>query len=104
MSVDNDAMKGIGYEVFPTSEVLDNIEGVIEFHHWLDEQISADFESFIVGNDLTGRVDGTFITAKYPLKYGLDLTQIKKDLDDEIERLGLSAGLNFGVVGGLWIS
>jgi len=101
MSVNYGADFGLGYTVTSTEE-LDNLgildDGLLEY---LQNYTGGDFWAFDSGCRYSGDVYGTYLTICNPLKHGLDLTEVKKNLDKEVIRLRLETIGEFGVVGGL---
>ncbi len=101
MGVDYDANYGIGYKVTEGDGIdEDELEdGLIEY---ISENLGDDFEYFEVGSgSYSGETDDCYIAIKRPFKDGLDLTDKKKDLDDELKRMKLEPIGEFNEVGGL---
>lgn len=103
MGVDYTGQYGIGYEV----EYVEHTDadgddlGMADF---LDESLSDGFEWFQVGNgSYSGRPDRYFVAIEKPFDGGLDLTNKKKSLDAELERIGLTPIGEFNVIGGLYV-
>ncbi len=103
MSVDYDAHYGIGYEVRVTYEIKEHEDLDDGLNEYLYGKLSAGFGSFIVGNTYSGDIERIFIIIENALSNGLDLTEKKQALDDEIKRLKLQSVGKFDCVGGLYI-
>lgn len=103
MSVNYDANYGIGYKVCESDMISGTAELEDGLHEYLCDKVGDGFEYFKVGDCYSGEMDGVFITIKEPFKNGLDLTQSKQMLDDEIKRLKLETDGEFNEVGGLYI-
>ena len=107
MGIDVSFSYGIGYEVdFGETgvdgdpyeeETLD--EGVGEYAYNL---IGDGFGYFIENEGYNTSVVSTYIIKEDPLVSGLDLTETKRLLEEEIARLGLETVGEFGVVGGMY--
>jgi len=101
MSTEHTAYYGVGYKVEP-KERFGNDE-LLEVEY-LYENLSDLYSSFRIGSDWSGDYSGTFVIVKEPFKDGLDLSDIKTGLDNELLRLSIQPCSDFGVVGGILVS
>ncbi len=90
---------GIGYKVTASDDIAEDDlnDGLFEY---LDRVIGGDWEHFSTGID--GECTYNYVVVKDAFKDGLNLTDKKKTLDDELKRLKLDAVGKFGDVGGLF--
>ena len=99
MGVEYYANYGIGYKVVEKEEELeDGLAG------YLYGKVGDAFEHFEVGEgSYTGETNDFYIVIKNAFKDGLDLTEKKAQLDEELKRLKLLPDSEFGDVGGLFV-
>ena len=106
MGIDVSFSYGIGYEVdFGETDVdgdpyeeetLD--EGI---HEYVYEVIGEGFATFGENDGYDTPITSAYIIKENPLDNGLDLTETKLLVEEEIKRLGLEPIGEFGVVGGM---
>ena len=105
MSIDYDAVFGVGYEVDYDCghKDADEIEedGLGE---WLEDKLPVNYEWGQSGNFLSGCGLCTYIFRKDPCLEGVSMTLVKAELDKICDDLGLTRESKFGVVGGCCIS
>ena len=99
MSINYTASNGIGYSV-----KHNNYTSETDLFYYTNGHKTNQFKCFRTGNYHDDEPNiKTFMVIKDAFKNGLDLTECKKALDNELERLGLVATCDFGTVGGLLI-
>ena len=102
MSTDYISSFGIGYQVIETEEI-EEIELEDGLNEYIANNLGIEFEHFECGNAYTGDSDGCFITIINPFKNGMDLSEGKQKINEEIKRLKLETLGDFDAVGGLYI-
>ena len=106
MSVNYRANYGIGYKVFPSDEICGLIDDDFDgcFGEYLYELDVDKYRWFEVGAaNYTGEENEHFVCIRDPLKYSLDLTKVKSELDEDLKRLKIDIGSEFKEIGGLLI-
>ena len=104
MSVDYNSNYGIGYKVSESEEIAETGELEDGLSDYLYNEAGDNFDSFETGSAWSGDIDGTYLIIKDPMKNGLDLTEVKAEIEAEVKRLKLDVESEFGVVGGLYVS
>lgn len=103
MSIDYNSNFGIGYKVSANEEIFESEQLEDGLNDYLWNEAGDNFDQFEEGNAMCGDVDATYLIIKNPMKNGLDLTEVKAELDEEIKRLKLDVESEFGPVGGLYV-
>lgn len=102
MIIDFSSEYGVGYAVTESEEITEeDLEGGLA--GYIHRNMGNNFESFKEVNAMIDDADATYLVIKNPFKNGLDLTEVKEELDNEIKRMNLQVDSEFGVVGGLYI-
>lgn len=105
MGVEYDANYGIGYGVSATDELDDHEDMECGLGEYIDTNLSHGFYWFQEANCYSGEVYETYIVSSNPFRYGLDLTEVNKEILTEIKRLKLDIeDDSLSCVGGLLIS
>jgi mRNA deadenylase 3'-5' endonuclease subunit Ccr4 len=106
MGIEYSSDFGIGYEVDLIREVIASEEFERDYDsdvlEYLTLNLKEGFEVSCYGDFFTGYID-YIVTIKEPFDNTLDLTESKKLLDTEVERLGIKILSEFGLVGGCTI-
>jgi hypothetical protein len=93
----------MGYEVsFLDEELSRKLDHQV--NEYLYENTQEGFTVFDTGSYMTGDDIKTFLVIDNPMQHGIDLTLSKAAIDIEIDRLGLKAVGDFGLVGGMLVS
>jgi len=106
MSVDYDASYGLGYKISEPDWFDGNSydeEYELDFQEWIESEVDENVIIQVIGSYYSGKIR-LIITILDPLKYGLDLTKSKKELDDNLSRLNIIPDSEFSLVGGVLIS
>mgnify|MGYP003630812987 CR=1 FL=1 len=102
MDIDYNANFGIGYKVSASEDIAESEELEDGLRDYLDCECGEEFDSFEVGNAWSGDIDFTCLIILTQNIEGLDLSEAKAKLDEEVERLGLDVESEFGLFGGVY--
>lgn len=106
MSIDYRAEYGIGYEVIESDDLLeDENEDLLEdgLNEYIEMEAEVGFTSFETNQGYDTECDAVYLIVDNPLGKGLNLEQVKKELDEEVKRLRLEVVGDFGLVGGMYV-
>ncbi len=102
MSSEYDAVYGIGYQVIITDKEHEKLD--TDLKRWLLGEQKIGITVITTGDYRPDIETCTFLVIADPFKGGLDLSEKKKVLDNEIKRLELTVLSEFGLFGGVCIS
>jgi hypothetical protein len=103
MGIDYSANYGIGYEVCESDEISEDDCMEDGLNEYLENECGEEFECFEENQGYDTDVIATYLVLRFPLLTGLDLTDQKEKLDNEIKRLKLETEGDFGLVGGMYV-